>query len=416
MGQWWGKMSEYFSTQYPGIRYREHSTRKFNGKPDRYYFIRYKRSGKAIEESVGWASHGMNAQKATKIRVELVQNIKEGIRPQSLQEKRAIHETVRREEEEQKRREAVKGVTFGQIWEKYIEWAKSNKKSWRDDEQRYNSHLKNLLSEKPLNEISSFELEQLKINLQEKNISDKINSNIDKKLSPATIKHCLVLVRQIFNKAIIWEFYSGTNPVKKIKLPYLNNSRLRFLSHDEANTLLIELKKVSLIVYDQSIISLQCGLRFGEIAKLTLADLDFTHGIIQIRDPKGECRQSYMTTDVRKILLDRKPSTATSLVFESFNGDLQKSVSSSFDRVVKKIGFNNGILDRRDKIVFHSLRHTFGSWLAMQGTPLLTIKELLGHKSIEMTMRYSHLLPDQKKEAVSILADRFNKYRTTDIS
>jgi integrase len=62
-----------------------------------------------------------------------------------------------------------------------------------------------------------------------------------------------------------------------------------------------------------------------------------------------------------------------------------------------KSRFNNGVTDRRQKITFHTLRHTFASWLAMQGTPLLTIKELLGHQSLAMTERYSHLSPGQKK-------------------
>ena len=62
MGQMEGKsMSQYKSTQYPGVRYREHKERKYNGKPDRYFFIRYKRNGKAIEEGAGWASQKVNA-------------------------------------------------------------------------------------------------------------------------------------------------------------------------------------------------------------------------------------------------------------------------------------------------------------------------------------------------------------------
>jgi len=60
----------------------------------------------------------------------------------------------------------------------------------------------------------------------------------------------------------------------------------------------------------------------------------------------------------------------------------------------------------KDRIVFHSLRHTYGSWLAMQGTSILMIKELLGHRKIEMTMRYAHLIPDQKREAVLKLGER----------
>jgi len=71
--------------------------------------------------------------------------------------------------------------------------------------------------------------------------------------------------------------------------------------------------------------------------------------------------------------------------------------------------FNNGVIDRRQKITFHTLRHTFASWLAMQGAPILTIKELLGHQSLAMTERYSHLSPDQKKEAVNGIEAMFIK-------
>ena len=71
-------MSRYTATQYPGVRYREHPDRKHSGRPDRYFSIRYKRDGKLLEEAVGWASDGMNARKATNLRSEIIQNIKEG--------------------------------------------------------------------------------------------------------------------------------------------------------------------------------------------------------------------------------------------------------------------------------------------------------------------------------------------------
>lgn len=51
-------------TNYPGVRYREHAERKYNNKLDRYFSIRYKRPGKSVEEGLGWASQGMNAQKS----------------------------------------------------------------------------------------------------------------------------------------------------------------------------------------------------------------------------------------------------------------------------------------------------------------------------------------------------------------
>jgi len=99
----------------------------------------------------------------------------------------------------------------------------------------------------------------------------------------------------------------------------------------------------------------------------------------------------------------------------------KNNIQSSTDYCWKKIysnetpkirsRFNNGVTDPRQKVTFHTLRHTFASWLAMQGTPILTIKELLGHQSLAMTERYSHLSPDQKKDAVNGIEAIFTKER-----
>jgi site-specific recombinase XerD len=67
------------------------------------------------------------------------------------------------------------------------------------------------------------------------------------------------------------------------------------------------------------------------------------------------------------------------------------------------LGFNDGVDDRRQKVAFHSLRHTFGSWLTMSGAHPRTIMELMGHSRVEQTMRYSHLAADQKQQAVADL-------------
>ena len=70
-----------------------------------------------------------------------------------------------------------------------------------------------------------------------------------------------------------------------------------------------------------------------------------------------------------------------------------------------------GLKIPRQWVVFHTLRHTFGSWLAIQGTPILAIKELMGHKTLAMTERYAHLTPDMKRKAALSLEDNFNKSR-----
>jgi site-specific recombinase XerD len=72
------------------------------------------------------------------------------------------------------------------------------------------------------------------------------------------------------------------------------------------------------------------------------------------------------------------------------------------------LGWNDKISDRRLKLVFHSLRHTFASWLIMEGTPLFTVSKLLGHGDIGMTMRYAHLAPDHLRHAAGCLEGKLD--------
>jgi site-specific recombinase XerD len=81
-------------------------------------------------------------------------------------------------------------------------------------------------------------------------------------------------------------------------------------------------------------------------------------------------------------------------------------MSDTFDRVVAALGFNEGITDRRQKVCFHTCRHTYASWLVEGGTDLYVVKELLGHKTLAMTERYSHLRPDTLQAAARNLGDR----------
>ena len=222
------------------------------------------------------------------------------------------------------------------------------------------------------------------------------------------MKHCLVLVREIYNKAVEWRKYRGPNPIKEVKLPSLNNRRERFLTHEEADLLLEKLEKVcnpDKRNHDISLLSLHTGMRFGEIANLKAQDVDFQNGLIRIMDPKNKHNRSvYMTRAVRELLEERIPKDANELIFkERWHRGADPVVSKAFDDAVRELGFNKGVEDRRQRVVFHTLRHTFGSWLAIQGTPLLTIKELIGRKTLAMTERYAHLSPDVKKDATLAL-------------
>jgi integrase len=396
-------MTTWKKTKFPGVRYKEPGTRRFKGKPEKYFSIRYKRNGKSVEEGAGWESAGVTPQYCSQLRTQIVQNIRAGKDHVSLKEKREIEETKRLVKAEEKEATERENTPLSEIAEKYLEWSKHNKKSWKDDLSRYKNHIKPVLGHIPIKNISILNLEGLKKKLRSKGIA------------PQTVLHCLQLVRAIFNRATSWGLYYGENPVtatakadqKFLKIP--DASRVNFLNYDQADTLMDELKVRSLQLHDIALISLHTGARAGEIFNLVWADIDFPHTIITLRDTKnGDTRQAFMTPQVKKMLAARhyQGIKSSDLIFKNRNEKKIREVSNAFARAIKKLGFNKDAVDARDKIVFHSLRHTFGSWLALQGTTLLTIKELMGHRKIEMTLKYAHLLPDEKRKAVIKLGKR----------
>jgi integrase len=394
-------MAKWSKTRFPGVRYWESDTRKHSGKPDRCYVIRYKRHGKTITETVGWGSSGVTQQFASNIRGEIIQNIRAGEGFQSLKEKRELEATRIEAKAREKEARAKENILFRALAQKYVEWSKSEKKTWWVDEAACRNYLVSEIGAIPAKDIGVLTLQRLKRVLQKKNLSE------------ATVKMYLSLVGQIFNKAIAWGLFNGENPVKEALrsnrkfLRVTDNRRLRTLSYEDADILLTELKDRSPQLHDLSLLSLYTGMRAGECFGLTGADIDLSNKIITIRDPKNdETRQAYMTPVVEKMFKAKikKCSSPSEPVFKNRAGGKINAISDLFSRIIEELGFNNGVTDPRHKLVFHSLRHTHASWLAIQGTPLLTIKELLGHKRIEMTMRYAHLIPDQKREAVLKLA------------
>ncbi|MFO7802050.1 MAG: tyrosine-type recombinase/integrase, partial [Desulfovermiculus sp.] len=106
----------------------------------------------------------------------------------------------------------------------------------------------------------------------------------------------------------------------------------------------------------------------------------------------------------------RRRMGQSDFVFESRNGGQMGEISSAYFRAAEKLGLNtdqsgNTIQDKRKRVDFHCLRHTYASWLAIDGTPLYTIKNLLGHSSITMTERYAHLCPNHTREAAIKISD-----------
>ncbi len=355
--------------------YVSQSRRTPDGKPDKCFYIRYKTlDGKLIEEKVGWASEGFTAALAAQIRADRLNALRHGKEVVPLQKRRK------------------EALTFRDYMrDRYLPWAKENKApdSYRREEELFRRYLDPIIGDKTLKNISPFDLERIKSDMRKKGLAER------------TTEYALAVVRMAFNRAKAWGLYEGENPASKVKPPRKDNRRLRFLTPEEASLLLETIKKRSRQLYEICLLSLHTGMRAGEIFNLTWADIDMARGLIYIRDPKNNTtRVAYMTDEVKRLFMAKTPGEPSELVFKDRKGQKIKKVSRVFGEVVKELGLNEGVADHRMRVCFHTLRHTFGSWLVMQGVPIYTVKELMGHKTLAMTERYAHLAAEAQRSAI----------------
>jgi integrase len=368
--------------KFVGVYYRESEKRKWRERPDRIYWVSFKDSqtGKLHWERCGWASEGWTPERAQRRRFELLEQDRTG-------------------EYQSKKERRQNDLTFKELMEgHYLPWSDQNKRRWRDDRSRYKTWLEPLLAEKTLNTIGALDLERLKRTMRDKGKSD------------ATVRHALCLVRQAFNKAVEWRLWAGENPCKAIRFPKPNNARLRFLSHAEADTLMQALAKKSKQIERVARLSLYGGFRVAEIFSLSWSNVDRGNRVITILDTKnGESRPIFISPHIKAVLDELTPGEPDEPIFKTRQKKSVVWLSKSFQRVINELGWNKGITDRRQKVTFHTLRHSFASWSVMAGVPLYQVGKALGHKTTTMTARYSHLSPDSQRaafEAVSRFAEQ----------
>ena len=108
-----------------------------------------------------------------------------------------------------------------------------------------------------------------------------------------------------------------------------------------------------------------------------------------------------MTDEAKKMFRRHRRGGHDELVFVDKKGRQYKEIPSTFKNAIKGLKLNDGISDRRDKVVFHTLRHTYASWHVENGTDIYILKELLGHSTLVMTERYSHVSPGKLQDAVN---------------
>ncbi len=360
-------------TRFPGV-YSRKLVNRSTGKPDAAFDITYRdKDGKKQWVLIGYASDGVNAPYANQRRGAILDGISKGEKP--------------------KRSREGSSMTFAQGWALFDEKWLPNLASPQDERNRYKWYLKEPLGHRRMDAITVLDLEDLKASM------------LHKGLAPATVRLALGDVRRVYRKLASWGVYGGAIPTEGLVMPKLDNARTRHLTEDEAIRLLDALKTRSRTWHDIAFLSLYTGMRKGEILALRGEHLDFDTGRILVKDAKTGSRTVHMTPDVRSLLTEIRPALPSEYVFRPKKSGMEEPIKSdadeSFVRAVADCNLNNGITDRRHKVVFHTLRHTYCSWLAISGVPLFTIGELVGHSSVEMTKRYSHLCPDAKQEATA---------------
>lgn len=385
------KRKKWHSTGYKGIRYYEHPTRKHGAvTKDRYFAIRYQRDGKRKEEGLGWASEGWSLDKANEELSKLRNAAKTAEGPARLSEKREAKKAAEIAKEAARSKLEKDKLTVREYFEKtYYPISKSQKKEPSHEETHFRLWIEPVIGHKPLKDLAPLDIERIKKQLQDKN------------KAPRTIQYILATVRQMWNMARRDGRVSGDSPTRSVKVPKFDNRRQRFLSKAEADAVIHALRERSEQLYRIALVGLWTGMRASEIFRLTWGCVDTDRGLITILDAKsGRGRTAIMTEQLKASFLEMQRGKNDDLVFPHTRGGPHLEIPTLFRDVVAELKFNEGVSDRRQRVCFHTLRHTYGSWHAEAGTDLYVIKELLGHGSITLTERYSHLTNGALRNAV----------------
>ena len=219
---------------------------------------------------------------------------------------------------------------------------------------------------------------------------------------PATVLKELGLLRSMFSYASSQWKWKMPNPVFDIKLPEVENERVRYLDCDEMVKLLDSISKapekwLELIV----ITALNTGLRLTNLCELSWSEVDLSARIIKIAAVQMKNKKYLgipINDEAYRVLKEAEKARGSSgrVFHDNWKPLITRKVQRAFAKAVKSAGITD--------FHFHDQRHTFASYLRQMGIDLDTIGELLGHADNRMTRRYAHLHVGNLKDAVSKVA------------
>lgn len=225
------------------------------------------------------------------------------------------------------------------------------------------------------------------------------------KRSPSTVNRYLAVLSHLFTIALKEWSWVNDNPLNKVSKLKEPRGRVRYLSDDEREALLSECKKSkNPYLYTIVILGIATGARRSEILNLRWEDVDLKRGQIVLHDTKNKERRSLPLSDITAELIRKlKPEEhgKREYLFPNRAGNGPYYIRTAWDRAVERAGIED--------FKFHDLRHTAASYLAMNGASPLEIADILGHKSPQMTHRYTHLSEPHTAEVVQKMNNKMLK-------
>jgi integrase len=284
----------------------------------------------------------------------------------------------------------------------FLSWARENKRSWKDDEQRAEK-LKELFGRRAIRDITPMLIERFKSELR------KSDSKYKRPFSPATVNRYLQVLSRILSMAYENGLLDG-NPMSRVKRLRESEPRQRYLnqySDDEEERLIKALAAYGEHMLALVELDLEVGMRLGELLNAQWADMDDIERHIFITQTKnGKPRLVPLTARALQIFKRlRQDATDNERVFDSKRtGRKRRQLMVCFEKSVKEAGISD--------FHFHDLRHTFATRLRAANVHEYDIADLLGHsttpgetRNTKVTRGYAHGVPKRLRDAINSLEE-----------
>ncbi|MBS3798774.1 site-specific integrase [Pseudoalteromonas sp. BDTF-M6] len=271
--------------------------------------------------------------------------------------------------------------------EKYYPWLKSrNPKTVQKTIKAFEASFQ-VFMDYQLKDITAWEVEKWR------------NKRLDDAIKPATANRQINLIKGCLSRAVEWGLIES-HDLQKVKALTVDNSKVRYLSKDEELRLRAALDDLG-IDYLKTLVLLarNTGMRKGELLSLKWEDINLTNKVLTVdfqNAKSGSSRHIPLNTEAFNTLIKWKDlSGDNGYVFKGENQLQIKDFRYDWARLLDAAAITN--------FRFHDLRHHFASMLVMASVDLNTVRELLGHSDLNMTLRYAHLAPEHKAAAVNLI-------------